>query len=142
VRYELDRLRGQRDVEFAARLREARDFGEVNGNDDYWQVREEEAVLASRIASLASLLDQATVVAEPDRNGDRVAVSSSVQVEDLEADTVQELRIIGDFERVAPNAVSASSPVGQALIGRAVGDEVEVELPNSRTRTLEVIAVR
>ena len=115
MRYELDRLRGQRDVEFAARLREARDFGEVNDNDDYWQVREEEAVLASRIASLASLLDQATVVAEPDQNGDRVAVSSSVQVEDLEADTVQEAAV----------AASANASVtGAWQLSPAVADPV------------------
>jgi transcription elongation factor GreA len=127
-------------VEFAARLSQARTFGEIAGNDDYLQTLEEEAVLRSRIARLEGLLESATVVADSPRTG-TVAIGTTVQVEDLASRVVQEHRLIGDYEELRPDAVSASSPVGRALTEHSAGDEVEVELPNGRRRSLRILAV-
>src|SRR3954468_22564244 len=139
LRATLQRLQRQLDVEFAARLRQARTFGEVAGNDDYLQTLEEEAVLKSRIARLEGLLDAAPVVSNsPD--GSAVAIGSTVEVEDLTSGAVQEHRLIGDYEELSSDAVSASSPVGRALARRSAGDEVEVELPNGRSRSLRILA--
>src|SRR5215218_678052 len=69
LRATLQRLSNQLSVEFAARLSQARTFGEIAGNDDYLQTLEEEAVLRSRIARLEGLLDSATVVSDSPRAG-------------------------------------------------------------------------
>jgi transcription elongation factor GreA len=140
LRATLERLRHQLDVEFAARLRQARTFGEVTGNDDYLQTIEEEAVLRSRIARLEGLLDSATVVSDSPRAG-VVAIGTTVRVEDLASGAVQEHRLMGDYEELHADDVSASSPVGRALTMRSPGDEVEVELPNGRSRSLRILAV-
>jgi transcription elongation factor GreA len=140
LRATLRRLRHQLRVEFAARLSQARTFGEIAGNDDYLQTLEEEAVLRSRIARLEGLLDSATVLSDSPRDG-AVAIGTTVQVEDLASGAVQEHRLIGDYEELRADDVSASSPVGRALTTRSPGDEVEVELPNGRSRSLRILAV-
>jgi transcription elongation factor GreA len=136
----VQRLRHQLDVEFADRLNEARGFGEIGGNDDYLQTLEEQAVLASRLSRLQRLLDSATVV-EPART-ETAAVGSAVEVEDLSSSVIREHRLVGDYESLDADAVSASSPIGRALIGHLAGDEVEVELPRGRTQQLRVLTVR
>jgi transcription elongation factor GreA len=138
---ELKRLRHELDVEFAARLREARAFGEASGNDDYLQIKEETEVLAARIARLEDVLSSATVVAG-ERDSATVAIGVAVKVEDMSSGAVAEYVLIGDFEPPSPSAASASSPIGRALIGRAVGDDVEVELPDGRKRLLRIVSTR
>ena len=138
----IQRLRHQLDVEFANRLHEARGFGEIAGNDDYLQTIEEQAVLAARISRLQRLLDSAAVVEQEGSNSGAAAIGATVEVEDLASGAIDEHRLIGDYESPEAHAVSASSPVGQALIGQSAGDEVEVKLPDGRARTLRVRKVR
>ncbi|MGH2966910.1 MAG: GreA/GreB family elongation factor [Solirubrobacterales bacterium] len=142
LRTTLDRLHRRLDGEFPTRLRQARTFGEVAGNDDYLQTIEEEAVLTSRISGLERLLASATVVLSPVGAGGAAAIGTTVEVEDLDSGEVRRLRLIGDYEQPIPDTVSASSPVGVALLGRSRGDEVEVELPNGSNRMLRIVAVR
>ncbi|MGH2980911.1 MAG: GreA/GreB family elongation factor [Solirubrobacterales bacterium] len=142
LRASVQRLRHQLDVEFAARLNEARGFGEIGGNDDYLQTIEEQAVLASRLSRLQRLLDSATVVEQQSSDGGAAAVGTIVEVKDLASGAIHEHRLIGDYETLVANAVSASSPVGRALIGKSPGDEVEVALPHGRAQGLRVLKVR
>jgi transcription elongation factor GreA len=139
---ELERLRDELSVEFAARLRDARAFGEVANNDDYLQIKEEKEVLASRIASLEAALSSATVISEAEGHSAAIALGVAVKVTDLGSGAVDEYLMIGDFDPPSPSAASAGSPVGRALLGRVVGDEVDVELPDGRTRHLKIVSSR
>jgi transcription elongation factor GreA len=138
----VQRLRHQLDVEFADRLNEARGFGEIGGNDDYLQALEEQAVLASRLSRLQRLLDSATVVEQEPARNEAAAVGTAVEVQDLSSGAIREHRLVGDYESRDVDAVSASSPIGRALIGHFPGDEVEVELPRGRAQQLRVLTVR
>jgi transcription elongation GreA/GreB family factor len=71
LRVELSRLRRELEVEYAARLEEARRFGDSDENDDYLQIKEEEAVIASRILRLEAVLHGGAVV-EPTRANGRI----------------------------------------------------------------------
>lgn len=138
LREELGRLRRRLEGEFAERLREARDAGSGPENDEYLQVKEEEAVIASRARQLESLLELATIVDEDGGIPDIVAIGSWVEVENLSSGRTRRHRLTGGFEPLEPDDISVNSPVGQALLGRAAGDEVEVELPGGRAVTLRV----
>ncbi len=142
MREELGRLRQSLEGEFSDRLREARGFGGSYENDDYLQIKEEEAVLASRIRRLESLLESAEVVDEDVDATGVVAIGSVVEVKSLASGEVREHRLSGGFGLGEPGEISASSPVGQALLGRAPGDSVTVELPNGRSTELEILSVR
>ena len=125
-----------------SRLRDARGFGEAAGNDEYLQIKEEETVLAAGIGRIRSLLATATVVDEADLASGVAAIGTVVVVNDIDSGVVGEHLLIGGHEALTPNAASANSPVGRALIGRTAGDQVEVELPDHRKRRLRVVAVR
>jgi transcription elongation factor GreA len=142
LRGTLERLRHKLEGEFAARMREDRGFGEIAGNDEYLQTLEEAAVLASRIASLESLLDSASIAPESGATGGIAALGATVEVEDAYSGSTRTHHLIGDYEELGPDVVSASSPVGRALVGRSAGDRVEVELPSGRRRALRILSVR
>jgi transcription elongation factor GreA len=136
---ELARLRHQLDVEFATRLSETRAFGELGNNDDYLQIKEEEAVVAARARRLETVLASAQIVDRSDQAEDTVGIGSLVEIEDLRAGTVRELTLTGGFE-AGVGTISANSPVGHALLGKRPGDELAVKLPGGRSVRLRVIA--
>jgi transcription elongation factor GreA len=142
MRAELDRLRQSLDGEFSDRLREARGFGGSYENDEYLQIKEEEAVLVSRIHRLESLLESAEIVDEDAGVPDVVAIGSVVEVKSLESGEVREHRLTGGFGLSEPGEISANSPVGQALLGRAPGDNVTVELPHGRSTGFKILAIK
>lgn len=142
LRAELNRLRSQLSGEFVERLRQARDFGETGSNDDYLQIKEEEALVRFRIARLEGLLERARVIDANPGLEDAAAIGGTVEVEDLDSGTLHEYRLVGSFERAGSDSVSPTSPIGRAVLGRTAGEEVEVVLPSGRTRRLRVLAVR
>ena len=142
LRNELDRLRGRLDVEFVSRLRDARAFGDIAGNDEYLQIKEEEGVLAAGISRLEVLLASSRVADEVDPTSGLAAIGTVVEVEDLDTGAVDDYLMTGGYERLTSHAASAGSPVGRALMGRAAREEVEVELPGDRKRRLRIVAVR
>jgi transcription elongation factor GreA len=141
LRDELDRLRARMELEFAERLRDARLFGSADANDDYLQIKEEEAVLAAGIAQISMLLASAVVIDAAEVDGDVATLGSVVEVHDPARRRRSKLRLVGGHERLTAGVASAGSPVGQALMGRRAGDVVEVALPDGRQRKLEIIAV-
>jgi transcription elongation GreA/GreB family factor len=139
---ELARLRQELEVEFPDRLREALSFGEAHKNDDYLQIKEEEAVVASRARQLETLIHTARVVDQSRATDGRVSVGSTVELEDLASGRTSEHVLTGSYEQLATADISASSPIGQALLDRRAGEEVTVELPSTRTVNLKVRGVR
>jgi transcription elongation factor GreA len=137
----LTRRRAAKAQEIAERLREARAFGEASVNDDYLSIQEEEALLEAGISALERLVETAVILGDPQPNGDIVNVGTVVTVAGLNGRTSATYEVVGSLQAERPGVVSAGSPVGRALMGRAAGDSVEVELPGGRLRKLEVLAI-
>jgi len=142
LRGELARLRHQLGVEFPQRLREALSFGEAQKNDDYLQAKEEEAVLASRLRQLETVLAAAEIIEAPRTTDGRVTLGSTVQLEDLASGRTSKHLLTGTHEWRAPTDISANSPIGRALLGGQAGDEVRVDLPSGRSVDLRIKSVR
>jgi transcription elongation GreA/GreB family factor len=138
---ELEGMRRRLEVEFAERLREARRFGAAGDNDDYLQIKEEEAVLTAGMAHISLLLETALVVDPADVGDGVVTVGSVVEVRDPDSGQRQRLRLISGHEAVGGSVASAGSPVGQALMGQRPGQAVEVVLPSGASRRLEILGV-
>ncbi len=141
LRDEVARLRQQLGMEFPERLREALSFGEAQKNDDYLQAKEEEAVVASRLRQLEAVLAAAEIVEAARTTDGRVTVGSTVQVEDLASGRTSEHLLTGTHEGLAPTDISANSPIGRALLGGKVGEEVSVDLPSGRSVDLRINGV-
>ena len=141
LRAELDRLRHRLEAEFTERLRDARGFGPPDANDEYLQIKEEEAVLAAGIAHISMLLETALVVDEAELEGGVAALGSTVDVKDRDSGRRQRYRLTGGHEPLTLGIASAGSPMGRALMGKSAGDMVDVVLPRGRQRRLEILAV-
>jgi transcription elongation GreA/GreB family factor len=142
LRDELSRLRRELEVEYATRLEEARSFGDSGENDDYLQIKEEEAVIASRILRLEAVLHGAEVAGAPTHANGRIGLGTTAEVEDMASGEVREHRLVGGYEPLDRGDVSANSPIGRALLGRSAGDQVLAVLPNGTERGLRIAAVR
>ena len=116
--------------EAAARIAEARSFGDLSENSEYDEAKNEQGKIASRIAELKDLVENAIIVAKGSEARDVVSIGTRVRVQDLEDDSEEEYQIVGSQEIDPMNGrISEESPFGKALLGHKVGEEVIVEAP-------------
>jgi transcription elongation factor GreA len=139
LRAELDELIRVRRPEVIARIRTAKEHGDLSENAEYHAAREEQSFLEGRVQTLEARLRTA-VIADAPVAGARVGLGSQVTVEQG-GETVT-YTIVGASES-DPTAgrISSSSPVGRALVGRDLGDEVTVATPAGERR-YRIVAVR
>ena len=130
---ELAELEGPRRAEVVKAIATARGFGDLSANFEYHAAKNEQGLLERRITMLRDRLQRAVVVDESKRSTDTVGVGSNVEIEDEQGERMQvEISSVG--------GVSPDSPVGRALMGRKVGDEVTIEAPRGSWRA-RVVAV-
>jgi transcription elongation factor GreA len=116
--------------EIAARILEARGHGDLSENAEYHAAKEDQGHLESRIQRLRQRLRNAVVVESTHTGGSTMDFAREAEVRDLGTDEVHRWTIVGPAEADrAVGKLSAESPVARALIGRAVGDTVELETP-------------
>ena len=127
LREELRTLVEERRPEVIARIRAAKELGDLKENADYTSAREEQSFLEGRIQAIEAVLRGAEVVAAP-RADDAIAMGSSVTVE---ADGEQVTYVLVSPSEVDPGSgrISVASPVGRALLGHGPGDDVIVRTP-------------
>ncbi len=110
-------------------IEEARAHGDLSENAEYHAAKEKQGHIETRILEVESVLSRADVIDPTAHSGDRVIFAATVTVAD-EDDKPARYQIVGQHEAdVKDGRISYSSPLGRALIGRAVGDEVEVATP-------------
>lgn len=141
LKQELTYLKTVREKEVAELIKEARSFGDLSENSEYDEAKNEQGKLYSRIAELDEILSNYTLIEEQENHMDMVHVGNNVVVKDLEFDETLHYQIVGSQEADPMNGrISEDSPFGKALLGNAVGDEVQVEAPAGvlRYRILEI----
>ena len=125
---ELQDLKVNRRKEIAEKIKEAREQGDLSENAEYDAAKDEQRDIEARIEDLEALLKNAEVVVEDEVNLDKINVGCVVKVYDREFEEEMEFQIVGSTEANSlQNKISNESPVGHALIGRKVGDVVDVE---------------
>jgi len=135
---ELDELRTVRRSEVAERIKYAKEFGDITENAEYETAKNEQGMLEGRILVLENMIRNAVIIEEGESDSE-VRVGSAVDVKDEFGK--QSYTIVGSAEAdVAQGKISSESPVGKALLGHKVGDEVEVQSPNG-ARRVKVVGV-
>jgi len=133
LKAELEQLSTVRRREVAARIKEAREFGDISENAEYDDAKNEQAMLEARIAQLEEKLRSATVIDNSDIGTDIVRVGSIVHVREGGKST--KYTIVGSAEASpAEMKLSNESPVGKALLGRKRGEEVTFPTPKGERR--------
>ncbi|AKL97098.1 transcription elongation factor GreA [Clostridium aceticum] len=138
---ELEHLKTVRRKEVAERIKQAIAFGDISENSEYDEAKNEQAQMEERIMKLEGMLKKARVIDEDDINLDQVSIGTTVQVEDIEFDEIVEYTIVGSAEADPYELkISNESPVGRALLGKKIGDTVEVQIPDGVT-TYKVLKI-
>jgi transcription elongation factor GreA len=139
---ELEELRSVHRKRVADRIRDSKQFGEFSENSEYEDAKTEQAFVEGRIEELKQVLMHASVIEDGDVMTDEVGVGSIVKVRDLENNDEWEFTIVGSIEaNPADDKISNESPVGEALMGRKVGDITEVEIPAGLAR-YQIVSIR
>jgi len=132
LRQELKELKTKIKEDVLKRLNQARAMGDLSENSAYSAAKEELNLVEGRIAELEEILKNAEIV-EGNNNKNMVQLGSSVIVE--VNGKKEKFEIVGDFEADPLNKkLSHTSPIGQALNGKKVGDWVEVEVPAGKIK--------
>lgn len=138
---ELEFLKSVKRREIAERIKVAREFGDLTENSEYDEAKNEQAFIEGRIAALEKTLRNARVVVDEDVDPRAVNVGSTVTLRDAETGEVFSYTIVGSSEgNPKQNRISYQSPVGRAIMGRRVGETVEVRLPGGMAR-FQIIAI-
>lgn len=125
---ELQNLKVVKRKEVAQKIKEAREQGDLSENAEYDAAKDEQRDIELRIEELEKLLKNAEVVDEDEIDLDKVSIGCQVKVYDVDFDEEMEFKIVGSTEANSlQNKISNESPVGAALIGKSVGDVVDVE---------------
>ena len=125
---ELQDLKVNRRREVAQKIKEAIEQGDLSENAEYDAAKDEQRDIELRIEELEKLLKNAEVVDEDEVDLDKISIGCKVKVYDVDFDEEMEFKIVGSTEANSlQNKISNESPVGRALLGKRVGDVVDVE---------------
>lgn len=137
---ELEHLRTVRRHEVAQRLHEAMEDGELIENAEYEAAKNEQAFIEGRILELERMLAKAKLI-QPSKETDVVQIGSTVVVKQ-DGQKRETYTIVGVAEaNPKEGLISNESPLGQALLERAVGDEIEVEAP-AGTLSFRIVKIK
>jgi len=138
---ELEYLKTVRRKEITEKIKTALDFGDLSENSEYDDAKNEQAFVEGKIIQLENMLKNATVVDETEILPDAVSIGSKVKIKEEESNEIFEFSVVGSAE-VDPleDEISNDSPVGRGLMGKKVGEVIEVSVPVgiSRYEILEI----
>lgn len=138
---ELENLKTNGRKDIAERIKVARGYGDLSENSEYDDAKNEQAKIEARIVELEAMLKNYEIISDEDIALDKVAVGVKVKVFDSDMEEEFTYAIVGSAEADPMNdKISDESPVGKALIGRSVNDEVEVDL-NGEKIVLKILAI-
>lgn len=141
LKKELEHLKTVELPSVANELRRAREFGDLSENAEYSAAKEKQELIQSRIARIENILSRAQIVEPPKDGVSEVVFGVWVKIRNLDTGEVFRYRIVGEEEvDINKGYISHRSPIGRSLIGKMVGEIVEVRTPNGE-RVFEIMEI-
>lgn len=138
---ELENLKTEGRKDIAEKIKVARGYGDLSENSEYDEAKNEQAKIEARIVEIEAMLKNVEIISGVKGAAKTVMVGLKIKVYDEEFDEELEYYIVGSQEAdPRNNKISDESPVGKALLGRKVGDEVIVEAPAGEIK-LKVLGI-
>jgi len=127
-------------VEIAERIKTARDLGDLAENAEYSAARQDQDRNEARITEIQHILANADVIATPKSDG-KVELGSTVQLKSTVGGAKKQFQVVGTVEADPLNGkISDESPIGKALLGKKVGESVDIKTP-SETVTYTIVEI-
>jgi len=130
LKADLDRMQHTEMIEVAKRIATAREMGDLSENAEYHAAREDQGMLQARIDALKDKLSRAYFIERDHQPSDSVVFGARVRVKDVESGEEEIFELVGaGDEDYNSNKILISSPIGQGLIGKKLGETVEIKVP-------------
>ena len=130
LKQELETLKTTGRADIAEKIKVARGYGDLSENSEYDEAKNEQAKMEARIVELESMLKHVEIIEDVKGSAKTVVIGVKVKALDMEFDEECEYRVVGSTEaNPLEGKISDESPLGKALLGKTVGDEVIVDAP-------------
>ena len=130
LKAELEELKAIKRPEIIKKISEARAFGDLKENAEYHAAKEAQSVLENKILQLEQTMSRAKILKKGDMAANKVTILSQVKLKDLHRNVEIEYTLVSPEESdFKLNKISTTSPVGKALLGKEIGDVVEIQVP-------------
>lgn len=141
IKAELKQLKTVERPSISRQIGEARDKGDLSENAEYDAAKEAQGLLEMKISQLEDLVANARIVDESQLDTSKVLILSKVKIKNKGNNSVMEYTIVSEKEaNLKEKRISVESPIAKALLGKRIGDEVEVTVP-SGVMKLEVVEI-
>jgi transcription elongation factor GreA len=142
LKAEIDELQNERMPEIEKRIAAARAEGDLSENAEYHGARESQGMLQAKINLLKDKLARAAIMDTAKTPKDQVAFGCTVVVKDLDFGNTEEFTLVGAGEEdYDTGRINVASPLAQGLVGKKIGDRVEVAVP-AGTNRFEILEIR
>jgi transcription elongation factor GreA len=142
LKAQLDRMKNEDMPRIAEQIAQARAFGDLSENAEYDAAREEQGMLQARINELQDKLARGMIVDKNTLPTDRVVFGSRVRVLDLDLEDEEDFILVGPGEEdYDQNKILLTSPIGQGLLGKKIGEVAEVLIPKGKLR-LRIVEIK
>ncbi len=138
---ELDQLKGIERAKISAQIAEARDKGDLSENAEYDAAKEAQGLLELKISKLETIVANARIIDESQLDTSKALILSKVKIKNIANKMEMEYTLVSEKEaNLKEKKISVDSPIGNALLGKSVGDVVEVTVPTGKVN-FEVIEI-
>ncbi|MGO9598634.1 MAG: transcription elongation factor GreA [Isosphaeraceae bacterium] len=141
LKAQLDSMKHDEMPRIAEQIAQARGYGDLSENAEFDAAVEAQGMLQAKINDLQNKLSRAFIVDKTTMPNDRVVFGSKVRVLDLDLNEEEDFILVGpgdeDYDQ---NKILLTSPIGQGLVGKKVGDEVEVPIPRGKLK-LKIVEI-
>ena len=141
LREELENLKNTERPNVIKDIAQAREHGDLSENAEYHAARERQSFIEGRVGELEDVISRAEVIDPSMIDGKTVTFGTTIVVADEDTDEENTYTIVGPYEAdISKSWISTSSPIGHALIGKKVGDSVEVTTPRG-AKSYEILSI-
>ena len=138
---ELQNLKVVRRKEVAQKIKEAREQGDLSENAEYDAAKEAQGIMEAKLAQLKGLISNARLIDESRVKTDEVQILNKVKIKNTKNNAVMTYTLVSDSEaNLKEGKISVSTPIAQGLMGKKVGDVVEIRVP-SGLMTFEIMDI-
>lgn len=141
LRAELEHMRNIERPAISQQIAEARDKGDLSENAEYDAAKEAQGLLEMKIAKLEEMVANARIIDESKLNTSQVQIMNKVKIKNVATKAVMEYMLVAEAEaNIKEGRLSVGTPIARALMGKKVGDVVEVEVPSGKMK-LEILNI-
>ena len=138
---ELQELKVVKRKEIAQKIKEAREQGDLSENAEYDAAKEAQGIMEAKLAQLKGLISNARLIDESRVKTDEVQILNKVKIKNTKNNAVMTYTLVSDSEaNLKEGKISVSTPIAQGLMGKKVGDVVEIRVP-SGLMTFEIMDI-